>query len=70
MTASEHDEYSARLDGGAQFPPVLAEWLGAMTAQFPGHILRRVVAWLIKNKDKDILKKKGGGGGKLSEWIF
>lgn len=52
MTPSEHDEYSSRFYGRAQFPPVLAEGLDTMATQLPGHIVCWVIPWLGKNKGK------------------
>lgn len=50
VAPGQHDEYSSRCDGRAQFPPVLAEGLDPMAAQLPRHILRWVVTWLKKGK--------------------
>lgn len=54
VATGEHDEYSSRSYRRAQFPPVLAERLDAMTAQLPGYIL----CWIITGLEKKNNGKK------------
>lgn len=57
MTPSEHDEYSSRCDGRAQFSPVLAEGLDPMTTQLPGYVLCWIVTRLGKGEKYTVTVK-------------